>query len=279
MNVSTVIAIVGISCGVLYLAITAAELVRTIRAPRASDIVLVCGPPGSGKSSWTKTHRPTGVVIDWYHLNQAIAANPRKERHTDILKTVEKAIIQAWAARPNHERGPLTIERTAPLAADRDYYRQLGAAVVLFHAPRHLCIERCSTRPEGADYWTPVIDEWFDAANLGSGLPDRAELITVKTDDAPPTHKPHIESTALIYDPAPVDAQAPGTTLAELLEERSIKAAELAVRTGLTRGTITGLLAGTEPLTHNIATRLEEALGAPAHVWLNLEASWRRNTP
>lgn len=53
MNVSTVIAIVGISCGVLYLAITAAELVRTIRAPRASDIVLVCGPPGSGPSPHT----------------------------------------------------------------------------------------------------------------------------------------------------------------------------------------------------------------------------------
>lgn len=269
MNVSTVIAIVGISCGVLYLAITAAELVRTIRAPRASDIVLVCGPPGSGKSSWTKTHRPTGVVIDWYHLNQAIAANPRKERHTDILKTVEKAIIQAWAARPNHERGPLTIERTAPLAADRDHYRQLGAAVVLFHAPRHLCIERCSTRPEGADYWTPVIDEWFDAAILGEGLSDRAELTIVNTLAEESIQRPPLER----------EVYPPGATLAELLEERVITPAELASMTGLARGTITGILAGTEPLTPKIADQLEAALGAAAHVWLNLEASWRRTTP
>jgi plasmid maintenance system antidote protein VapI/predicted kinase len=252
---------------------------RTLTRPLVGDIVLVCGPPGGGKSTWRKEHRPAGIIIDWYRLNQAIAAHPRKDRHVDILKAVENTIFDAWDARPHNDRGALTIERTAAAVADRDRYRHLGAKVVMVTAPRDTCIERCAHRKEGSAYWTPIIDEWFDAANLGSGLPDRAELITVKTDDAPPTHKPHIESTALIYDPAPVDAQAPGTTLAELLEERSIKAAELAVRTGLTRGTITGLLAGTEPLTHNIATRLEEALGAPAHVWLNLEASWRRTTP
>jgi len=71
----------------------------------------------------------------------------------------------------------------------------------------------------------------------------------------------------------------PGATLAEILEERVITPAELASMTGLARGTITGILAGTEPLTPKIADQLEEALGAPAHVWLNLEASWRRNTP
>ena len=67
----------------------------------------------------------------------------------------------------------------------------------------------------------------------------------------------------------------PGETLLELLEERGMTQAELARRMGRPKKTINELIKGKTELTSETALQLEKVLQTPAHIWLNLEGSYR----
>lgn len=81
-----------------------------------------------------------------------------------------------------------------------------------------------------------------------------------------------IESN-LSYRPASVSA--PGTTLAELIEERGIAQAELARRMGRPVNAVNEMVLGTKEITEDTALELERVLGTPAHFWLAREARYR----
>jgi HTH-type transcriptional regulator/antitoxin HigA len=68
----------------------------------------------------------------------------------------------------------------------------------------------------------------------------------------------------------------PGATIADILQERGLTVDDLAERTGLTPQSAADLIEGREPITAELARRLESALGAPAAFWLRREAGYRR---
>ena len=67
----------------------------------------------------------------------------------------------------------------------------------------------------------------------------------------------------------------PGDTLLEVLEDRQISAAQLAVSTAQPPEVIQGILQGNTAISADTARRLEEALGVPATFWKNLEQNYR----
>lgn len=64
---------------------------------------------------------------------------------------------------------------------------------------------------------------------------------------------------------------APGETLQEVMESLGMNQKELAKRTGLTVQSLICILKGTQPITNEIANRLELATGVSASMWNNLE--------
>lgn len=71
------------------------------------------------------------------------------------------------------------------------------------------------------------------------------------------------------------DLSPPGDILAEALEERGMKNAELARRAGLSEKHVSQLLNARVPLSMEVAFKLEQVLGIPATLWLNLESNYR----
>ena len=67
----------------------------------------------------------------------------------------------------------------------------------------------------------------------------------------------------------------PGDTLRELLEERGMSQAELAIRTDMAEKTISQIISGDAPITLETSRRLELVLGASSSFWNNRELAYR----
>lgn len=68
----------------------------------------------------------------------------------------------------------------------------------------------------------------------------------------------------------------PGDTIADLLEERGWDLPAFAARLGIPADEAHALLAGTAPVTADLAGRLARLLGGSAVFWLEREAQFRR---
>lgn len=75
----------------------------------------------------------------------------------------------------------------------------------------------------------------------------------------------------------PTRVSPPGATLADMLEERELTQAELAVRIGRPKKTVNEIIKGRAPITAEIALQLEQALGTPAAFWISREARYREH--
>lgn len=70
-------------------------------------------------------------------------------------------------------------------------------------------------------------------------------------------------------------AVPPGELLAEELDARGMTQRELAERTGRPEQKISEIINGKKAITQDTALELEKVLGTPAHIWLNLESTYR----
>lgn len=66
----------------------------------------------------------------------------------------------------------------------------------------------------------------------------------------------------------------PGETIADVLEERGISQAELALRTGVTPAYVSNVISGKKGISAKFAFALEYALGVSKSFWLNLQANY-----
>jgi HTH-type transcriptional regulator / antitoxin HigA len=73
----------------------------------------------------------------------------------------------------------------------------------------------------------------------------------------------------------PGNASPPGHTIADLLEERELRQAELATRMGVTPKFISELVSGKASMTPTTALALERSLDIPAEFWLAREAKYQ----
>lgn len=83
------------------------------------------------------------------------------------------------------------------------------------------------------------------------------------------------EKAVNLYRPAKVSP--PGTTVADLLEEKGIRQNELATRMDVSPKFVNEIIAGKAPITPPTALALERALGTPAGFWLAREARYQES--
>ena len=79
------------------------------------------------------------------------------------------------------------------------------------------------------------------------------------------------------YHPSRVTC--PGEILAEALDDRGLKPAQLAARLGVSEETISAIISGKTALTPEAALQLERVLNIPARLWNNLERNFRNHDP
>jgi len=72
-------------------------------------------------------------------------------------------------------------------------------------------------------------------------------------------------------------ASAPGDTIADILEERNLLPTEFARRLGHTLPQARDLLEGRQPISNDLARKLEQVLGASEAFWINREAQYRQD--
>jgi HTH-type transcriptional regulator / antitoxin HigA len=71
----------------------------------------------------------------------------------------------------------------------------------------------------------------------------------------------------------PDRASPPGETIADILEERNLLPAEFARRIGHTLPQTRDLLDGRQPISNDLARKLEQVLGASAAFWTQSQGS------
>lgn len=133
---------------------------------------IICGPPGSGKSSYVKKMARWGdLIVDTDEIYQAISGQPIYDKPESLLKLVFKV-------------RDFLIENSAGLNVylitggarrdDRDRMIDLlgGATVVVLETSYHECYRRISNDPrrrQKAVQWGPLIKKWWDAYERADG--------------------------------------------------------------------------------------------------------------
>ena len=77
------------------------------------------------------------------------------------------------------------------------------------------------------------------------------------------------------YPYEPDEVFPPGDTLAEWLSDCGMTQTEFAARVGLSTKHMNQIVNGAGPITSDTARGLERVTGTPAHLWNNLEMSYR----
>lgn len=132
-----------------------------------SKITLICGPPGSGKTTYVRKNARRGDLIfdlDW--IWQSISGLPYLDK-PDSLKPfvfcIRDAIYQRLTEESDLERAWIIVG--APTADERESLSErFKAEVILLKVPLDICIQRIQNdekRPNSAEIIRPWIERWW----------------------------------------------------------------------------------------------------------------------
>jgi hypothetical protein len=132
--------------------------------PSGIPVHLVCGAPGSGKSTYARDHaRPEDTIIDFDDIRQDIGAS-RYDNDPNILKRVFKRRDELIRSLADRRIGAAWLVVMAPTTAERNAWaRALGNTTIHYiNATPDECKQRIAADPmrEGA------IDRLCDAVDL-----------------------------------------------------------------------------------------------------------------
>jgi len=133
-------------------------------------VVLVCGAPGSGKTTYVDQHRSPGdLVWDLDLVAQSITGlgiHERSPGSVPFLLALREAFY-GEAKKPSLARQIWIVESCPTLAERERFQRELKARIVLLDTPESVCIERLRLRgPE----WPARATEWWAKHNTDALL-------------------------------------------------------------------------------------------------------------
>lgn len=136
--------------------------------PAITPVTLVCGPPGSGKTTYVKERmQPGDLVVDMDAIYSALSGLPWYNKPPELLPFVaaaRDAVIERLQ-RPSNVRHAWVIA-TAPKKAEREELRRkLQAEVIILDVSAEECKRRIRQdlrRAEQAVGWDLLIDKWWE---------------------------------------------------------------------------------------------------------------------
>jgi len=135
---------------------------------RCKNVIVVCGPPGSGKTHYVNTHRQWGdLVIDFDLLMQAISGELMYHKPASLLRHCAAArdALYSHIEKDSADIRCTWIVTSAPTAKERDeLQKRFGAKVIVLNVSMGECIKRIANddRRVGTveDYQT-IVNKWF----------------------------------------------------------------------------------------------------------------------
>lgn len=143
------------------------------------EIIVVCGPPGSGKSTYVQTRLHSGdIIVDLDRIVYSIAALQQRKQPRHIMKL-------AWNLRDaalDHLSKARDIPRAfviegAPTRARRDTLRDtLNAQIVVLETPQKHCIANIRKSQDRSSVlnWDALVSDWwtkYERSSLDTVIP------------------------------------------------------------------------------------------------------------
>lgn len=129
---------------------------------------VVCGPPGSGKTTWVTNRQRWGdVVVDMDELFVAVTGLPWYEKPEALVKLVLELQETAlrWIERnPARFVNAWVITGGAKAAGRARLAGRLQAKVVVLETPPDECLRRIAAdtrRAEKMERWSPLVYKWW----------------------------------------------------------------------------------------------------------------------
>lgn len=131
-------------------------------SPSKGEVVLVCGPPAAGKSTWVKQNaRPGDRVIDFDEICRTLGSRSRFD-HPPHVRAVAKSMRRSLEERAVEHPGRTWVIRSLADRDDREAVAErLGARVVVLATP----VDRAAARAAADERpgWTGrAIRSWWD---------------------------------------------------------------------------------------------------------------------
>lgn len=132
-----------------------------------TQVIIVCGAPGSGKTSWaTRQMRWGDLILDIDTLYQALTGLPMYEKPQTLLPVVLaiRDAVVAQLNKPNQVQKAFIITTTTKHAEIIAIAQKLKARVVVMGTAQVLCLQRISIDPRRKDkleQWQKLVEKWF----------------------------------------------------------------------------------------------------------------------
>ncbi len=132
-------------------------------------VTVLCGPPGSGKSTYVSKHKlPGDIIIDVDALMRALTgmdAHGNNMAALPLVLAAKESIIQSIQS--NGIRGANAwLTTLAPIPDERrELKRRLNAKIIVFSISRETCLQRIigdRTRDAREGEWVGLIDQWWN---------------------------------------------------------------------------------------------------------------------
>lgn len=138
--------------------------------PSAIPLTILCGPPGSGKSTYLRQHAgPHDIIIDLDAIMQRISGMP--EHHTSprwLKPALDERNKQLRALNTDTTHAKAWFIVSAPNPSERKTWaRRLGGTIVTLDTPLAECIRRINADPSRRGHTERMIKaarEWWKAA-------------------------------------------------------------------------------------------------------------------
>lgn len=136
------------------------------RGQGMAPVTVVCGPPGSGKTTWVRDHAERGdLILDLDTLAQAVTGLDLYDKPDELLPYVWDARDAMLTRLAAYGDVPAWIIMMGARAAERSEMRdRFDAEIVVLETPGAECIRRLTNDPARAgdlEEWGELVVRWW----------------------------------------------------------------------------------------------------------------------